>query len=182
MQFLVHLEIFLLVETYYIHEKAVQKYTWWRHQMERFSALLALCAGNSAVTDKFPAQRPVTRSFDGWLICAWINGWVNNRETGDLRRNRGHYDVTIMKPTHHFSTALPIMSYPTFIKFIRNSLNLLQISFISEVSDPSPSLNSFWFRLFLFFIYNSFYNRPNFFRIVFIFWDEIIVTFLFCIF
>ena len=27
------------------------------------------------------------------LICAWINGWVNNREAGDLRRNRGHYDV-----------------------------------------------------------------------------------------
>ena len=31
------------------------------------------------------------------LICARINGWVNNRETGDLRRYRGHYDVTVMK-------------------------------------------------------------------------------------
>ena len=30
------------------------------------------------------------------LICAWINGWVNNREAGDLRRNCTHYDVTIM--------------------------------------------------------------------------------------
>ena len=30
------------------------------------------------------------------LICAWINGWVNNREAGDLRRHRGHYDVTVM--------------------------------------------------------------------------------------
>ena len=39
-------------------------YPWWRHQMETFSALLALCAGNSPVTGKFPAQRPVTRSFD----------------------------------------------------------------------------------------------------------------------
>ena len=29
-------------------------------------------------------------------ICAWINGWVNNREAGDLRRHRAHYDVTIM--------------------------------------------------------------------------------------
>ena len=28
------------------------------------SALLALCAGNSLVTGEFPAQRPVTRSFD----------------------------------------------------------------------------------------------------------------------
>ena len=38
--------------------------TWWRHQMEIFFALLALCAGNSLVTSEFPAQRPVTRSFD----------------------------------------------------------------------------------------------------------------------
>ena len=30
------------------------------------------------------------------LICAWINGWVNNREAGDLRRYRSHYDVTVM--------------------------------------------------------------------------------------
>ena len=30
------------------------------------------------------------------LICVWINGWVNNREAGDLRRHRAHYDVTVM--------------------------------------------------------------------------------------
>ena len=36
---------------------------WWRHQMETFSDLLAICAGNSPVTGEFPAQRPVTRSF-----------------------------------------------------------------------------------------------------------------------
>ena len=39
-------------------------YAWWRHQMETFSALLAICAGNSPVTGEFPARRPVTRSFD----------------------------------------------------------------------------------------------------------------------
>ena len=43
------------------------KFTWWRHQMGTFSALLALCAGNSQVTGEFPAQRPVTRSFDVFL-------------------------------------------------------------------------------------------------------------------
>ena len=37
---------------------------WWRHQMETFSALLALCAGNSPITGEFPSQRPVTRSLD----------------------------------------------------------------------------------------------------------------------
>ena len=37
---------------------------WWRHQLEPFSSLLAICAGNSPVTGEFPAQRPVTRNFD----------------------------------------------------------------------------------------------------------------------
>ena len=39
-------------------------FTWWRHQMETFSALLAICAGNSPVPGEFPTQRLVTRSFD----------------------------------------------------------------------------------------------------------------------
>ena len=30
------------------------------------------------------------------LICVWINGWVNNREAGDLRRYRTHHDVIVM--------------------------------------------------------------------------------------
>ena len=38
--------------------------SWWRHQMEKISALLAIFAGNSPVTGEFPAQSPVTRSFD----------------------------------------------------------------------------------------------------------------------
>ena len=37
--------------------------SWWRNQMETFSALLAILAGNSQVPGEFPAQRPVTRSF-----------------------------------------------------------------------------------------------------------------------
>ena len=59
--------------------------------METFSALLAICARNSPVSGEFPAQGPVTRSFD-----VWINGWVNNREAGDLRCYRAHYDVIVM--------------------------------------------------------------------------------------
>ena len=66
------------------------------HQMETVSALLALCAGNSPITSEFPSQRPVTRSFDAFF-CVWINGWVNNREAGDLRRHLAHYDVTVME-------------------------------------------------------------------------------------
>ena len=65
--------------------------------METFSVLLTLCAGNSPVTGKFPTQKPETQSFMFSLIWAWINGWVNNREAGDLRRHLGHYDVIVMK-------------------------------------------------------------------------------------
>ena len=63
--------------------------------MPTLFALLALCPGNSPVPNEFPAQRPVTRSFDD-LICALINGWVNNRQAGDLRRHPAHYDVIVM--------------------------------------------------------------------------------------
>ena len=73
------------------------KKSWWRHRMETFSALLALCGGNSPVTSEFPSQRPVTRRFDVFfVICAWTNGMVNNRDLGDLRRHRARYDVTVM--------------------------------------------------------------------------------------
>ena len=30
------------------------------------------------------------------LICTWMNGWVHNREAGDLRCHRTHCDVTVM--------------------------------------------------------------------------------------
>ena len=49
---------------------------------------------------EFPAQRPVMRSFDVSLICVWINGWVNHRKAGDLRRYRAHYDVIVMLSPH----------------------------------------------------------------------------------
>ena len=65
-----------------------------------FRVILAICVGNSPVTGEFPAQRPVTRGFGVSLICAWINGWVNNRGASDFRRHRAHYDVTLMwRPT-----------------------------------------------------------------------------------
>ena len=38
--------------------------SWWRHQTETFSALLALCKGNSPATGEFPSQRPVACSYD----------------------------------------------------------------------------------------------------------------------
>ena len=70
--------------------------TWWRHQTEAFSALLALCAGNSTVPVNSPHKGQWRGALMFSLICARINNWVNNREAGDLRRHRGHYDVSVM--------------------------------------------------------------------------------------
>ena len=68
----------------------------WRHQMETFSALLAICAGNSPLPVNSPHKGQWRGALMFTLICAPINGWVNNREAGDLRRYRAHYDVIVM--------------------------------------------------------------------------------------
>ena len=79
--------------------------------METFSALLAICAGNSPVTDELPTQRPVPRSFDVFFfISAWIKGWVNNREAGNLGRNHVHYDVTVVNSSAEKSALLSVHS------------------------------------------------------------------------
>ena len=54
---------------------------WWRHQMETFSALLALCEENSPVTGEFPSQSPVTRSFDVFFELR-----LNRRSSKQSRR------------------------------------------------------------------------------------------------
>ena len=70
--------------------------SWWRHQMETFSALLVICMG----IHRSPVNSPHKGQWHGALmfslICTRINGWVNTGEAGDLRRYRAHYDVTVM--------------------------------------------------------------------------------------
>ena len=64
--------------------------------METFSALLAICAENSPVTGEFLHKGQWRGALTFSMICAWINGWVNSREAGDLRRHHANYDVTVM--------------------------------------------------------------------------------------
>ena len=95
--------------------------------METTSALPVQCVGKSSVAvphddvnifrvtshlcgeftgpGEFRAQRPVTRSLMFSLIYARINGSINNREAGDLRRHRAHYDVILM-PTKAIDAVL----------------------------------------------------------------------------
>ena len=67
--------------------------------METFSGLLTICAGNSPVTGEFPSQSQWREALIFSLICTWTNGWVDNRDAGDLRRRRAHYDVNVMYKT-----------------------------------------------------------------------------------
>ena len=84
--------------------------SWWRHRMESFSALLALCAGNSLVTGEFPTQRPVTRSF-GVFFELRLNKQLNKQSRGwwfetlsrsSLRHCNGSYntrcDKQVLRP------------------------------------------------------------------------------------
>ena len=85
---------------------ATSVYPWWRHQMETFSVLLAICVGNSLFTGEFPAQKPVTRGFYVFLDLRlnkrlskqWWRWWFEvpsgplwchcNAAGGDYRNNQ----------------------------------------------------------------------------------------------
>ena len=68
--------------------------------MEKFSALLAICEGNSLVTGEFPTQMPVTQSFDVFfdlhlnkrLSKQWWGWWFEMHRA----HYDGHYDVFVM--------------------------------------------------------------------------------------
>ena len=74
------------------HRKCVW-HSWWRHQMETFSALLALCADNSPVTVEFLSVR---RRFDFFCDLGPSKRWISNRDAGDLSRHWNYHDVTVM--------------------------------------------------------------------------------------
>ena len=78
------------------HHNTETLFAWWRHQMETFSASLAICAGNSPASVEFPAQRPVTQSFNFFLICVWINSCE--------KQSRGWWFETLSRPLwRHFN-------------------------------------------------------------------------------
>ena len=51
---------------------------------------------------EFPSQRLVTRSFGVFCLCL-NNGWVNNRDAGDLRRHRAHRRESLCNERRHKS-------------------------------------------------------------------------------
>ena len=75
--------------------------SWWRHQMETFSALLAICAGKFSGPGEFPAQRPVTRSFDVFFdlrlnkrMSKQSRGWWFETLSRQLWRHRNVWSLS----------------------------------------------------------------------------------------
>ena len=88
---------------------------WWRHQIETFSALLTICAGNSPVTGEFPTQRPVTRSFDVFIdlrlnkrLSKQCWGWWFETLSRPLwRHHNAMYDIKWHSRCHHVYNRKP---------------------------------------------------------------------------
>ena len=70
--------------------------TWWCHQIETFFALLPFVREVHRPPVNYPHKGQWRGALIFHLICVCINGWVHNREAGDLRRHRAHYDVILM--------------------------------------------------------------------------------------
>ena len=96
----------------YILEDICKPVRWRRHQMETFSALLAICAGNSPVTSEFPAQRPVTSSshvsFDlclnKRLSKQWWGWWFEAPSRLLWRHSNGFHSIPRQSQKHNASS------------------------------------------------------------------------------
>ena len=71
------------------------------------------------------------------LICVWINDWVNNREDGDLRRYRAHYDVIVM---NKIQTRQPMKMVAYSGKIIGDSDKESEVSYLSRPTRHCPHI------------------------------------------
>ena len=104
---------------------------WWRHQMETFSALLAICAGNSPVPGEFPTQRPVTRRFDVFFDLR-LNTRLSKQSWGWWSRPLWrHLNGEIMPGNGH--SVLQVMC-PSVTMMRRQDINTHDINYVEYVS------------------------------------------------
>ena len=80
-----------------IWHSLVQSVAWWRHRWKYFPRYWPFVRG----VHRSPVNSPRKGQWPGALVFSfigpWINGWVNNRKAGDLRRHRAHYGVNVMR-------------------------------------------------------------------------------------
>ena len=122
--------------------------------MKTFSALLAICAGNSPVPGEFPTQRPVVRSFDvyfdlrpkkrfskqswGW----WFETpspplWRHRNVLRVLNQYRGCWWLGAKAPNHQQPQCWLITNYPSWVSsclMVNRSCNIWSNGFASSWS------------------------------------------------
>ena len=88
--------------------------SWWRYQMETFSAYWPFVQEihRPSVNSLYKGQWRGALMF--YFICAGKIRWVSNRNAGDWRRYRAHYDVIVMcRVTDSTHTILHLVPLPT---------------------------------------------------------------------
>ena len=110
--------------------------SWWRHQMEPFSALLAICAGNSPVPVNSPHKGQWHGALMFSLICVWINGWVNNHEASD-------YDVIVMWSVHRIVQCM-IIIHNEFLNAMPSFLHKQYEIMLFRSAETGYRENKFW--------------------------------------
>ena len=120
------------------------------------------------------------------FICAWTNGWTNNRDAGDLRRHRTHYDVTVMENESSKAECRPLLWIITteLILPIASVQSSIQITLHRNPKSIRYAQNLccaltcfFWFAVFCrYFSYQMprVVNLPVFFQVLFT--DSVVIS------
>ena len=127
--------------------------SWWRHQMETFSALLTLFAGNSPVTSEFPAQRPVTGGFEVFFdlcpnkqLSKHSRGWWFETLASSLWR---HCFILEFRPRHTCVWKVYPLTYTANLVFqgVSGSTMHSTSTFVNRVCNINRSVDPPWVRL-----------------------------------
>ena len=120
----------------------VPSWTWWRHQMETFSALLAICAGNSPVNSPHKGQWRGALMFS--LICACKQSWGCWFETPSRSLWRHCNDPCIWYVIFVLDKARIIDFYHRVWSEFRQQRNLLWAEFLVNLKMTPAKEQPFW--------------------------------------
>ena len=99
------------------------------------SVLLALCTGIHRSPGNSPHKGQWCIALMFSLICAWINGWINNGEAGDLRHHPAHYDVIAMEGKNILDSFITLLMCGSF------TLTDHKVTITNEISKHTLCLN-----------------------------------------
>ena len=124
---------------YSYSSKVIHRHCQNRDDVIKWKNLLRYCLFGAPVNSPHKGQWRGPLMFSS--ICAWINSWVNNREAGDLRRRRAHYDVIVMmawlsQAPMHFIHIPQGRSFRT----VRQNMDKIQRSIVTRKCDQTQTM------------------------------------------